>query len=122
MFVPRCRSSGTIERSQLFDRAETDSVSLPQRPVNGTRFGDAHLSPVDQGRDIRGVRIAVTHEPLRRPRLINGRAKDPEGRIWVTKLVHQTCLDACTTVSSCKSHEATVSDIPFSVKDAATTE
>lgn len=53
------------EGSQFFDRAEADAVSLAQGAVDSPGFRHAHLGTADQGRDVRGVSVAVADEAAR---------------------------------------------------------
>lgn len=58
----RRRTRITGERSHLLDGAEADPVRFSQGAVDGSRFGDTHLGPVDQRGHIGGICVAVTNE------------------------------------------------------------
>ena len=55
---------GFGKRTQLFDRAEADSVRLAQSAIDGTRLRYTHLGAADQRRDIRGIGVTVPNKPL----------------------------------------------------------
>src|SRR5712692_1255166 len=71
------------EGSQFLDRAEPDAIRLSQGAVDGPRFSDAHLGPVDQRGNIGGICVAVTNESFLARRLVDGCFKNPAvgGRI-----------------------------------------
>src|SRR6266566_727348 len=48
--------------TNLLDRADADAVGLAQGPVDRPGLRYPHFGAVDQGRDIRGIGVAVAHE------------------------------------------------------------
>jgi len=52
------------KRPELFDTAEADSVGFSESAIDGSCFGDAHLGTANQGRNVRGIGVAVANETL----------------------------------------------------------
>jgi|SRR6266446_9331170 len=59
------------EGPKLLNRAEADPVRFSEGSVDSPRFGDAHLRPMDKGRNIVGIRITIPNEPFRVRGLVN---------------------------------------------------
>src|ERR1700730_5933655 len=79
------RTGGTGNKLQIFYRAKPDPVSLTKGSGDGSRFGNAHFSSVDQGRNIGGISIAISNETLRPRRVINSSSKNPVFHFGITK-------------------------------------
>src|SRR5713226_515022 len=103
-------------RPELLDRAETDSVSLPQGSINGSRFGDAHFSPLDQARNVGRVGVAVTDETFRTGRLVDCRFEDPTTSNWITEVADLLDPNAVTATACCQPQKAGVGDVPASIE------
>src|ERR1700722_630221 len=56
------RAGRTRRPTEFLDGAEADAVCLAEGAVDSPGFGDAHLGAVDQGRDVRGIGIAIANE------------------------------------------------------------
>lgn len=70
---------GEHPRGKLFDRAEGNAVGLAQGSIDGAGFGHTHLGMVEnQGRDISGMSVAVTHEAAALGRFVDRGLKDPK--------------------------------------------
>lgn len=72
-----CGAGEMGDRPELLDRAESDPVSLSQGSVDGSRFGNAQLSPVDHEGNVGGISVSVTNETFRTAGLIDDSLKNP---------------------------------------------
>jgi hypothetical protein len=57
--------------TDLFDRADSDTIGFAQSTIDGAGFRDTHFSALHEERDIGRVGVAVPNESLARSRLIN---------------------------------------------------
>jgi hypothetical protein len=108
-----CRARGPTE---LLDRTEADAIGLAEGAVDGTSFGHAHLSATDQGRNVRGIGIAIANEAARARGLVGSRFENPVARTWITELAHRAHLNASTSIPPSQAHKATVRDIPSTIE------
>src|SRR6266403_2241946 len=83
-----CRARGMGNRPELLDRAEADPVRLSQGSVDGSRFGNAQLSPMHHVGNVGRVGVAVTDETLRSGRFVDGCLKDPAIVRCITQFRH----------------------------------
>src|ERR1700722_13314425 len=72
-----CWQGGSRSPAKFLDRAEADAVGLAKGSVDSTSFGDTHLGAVDQGRDVRGIRVTEADEAARPRRFVDSRLKHP---------------------------------------------
>src|SRR5467141_2011482 len=87
------------EGPQLLDRAEADAVRLSQSAVDGPRFGDAHLCPVDQSGDIGGISVAVTDESFRARGLVDSCPEYPTVSSGIGKTLLQCRSDSIASAA-----------------------
>ena len=104
------------ERTELFDTAKADSISLSESPVDGSRLGNAHFGAADQRRRVGGIGIAVTDKAARARSLENGRLEDPAACGRVRMSFDQRRLNAAASVTPSNPEEARVRHIPFAAK------
>jgi hypothetical protein len=80
--------------SDLFDRADSDPVSLAERPVHSPGLGHAHLGTPDKGRDVGRVGISEPNKPLAAAGLVDGSFECPSGTLRVAELANGLNSDA----------------------------
>jgi len=67
----------TGEPAQLLNRTQSDSVGLAQSSIDGSGFGNTHLSAKDEGRNVGRISVAVSNEPSGRRALVDRGLKNP---------------------------------------------
>ena len=66
-------------RGKFLERAEGNTISLAERPIDGAGLGHTHLGVVeDEGGDVAGMGIAVPDEAAALGGLIDRGLEDPE--------------------------------------------
>ena len=75
--LPTCGFGSRGKIPELFDRTESNAISLAQGPVNGASFGYAHLGAMHQWGDIRRVCVPPADEAMVPKCLINSCFEDP---------------------------------------------
>ncbi len=84
--------------------------------IHGARFSNAHLSSVDQGRNVGEIRITVANEPPRTGRLIDrGFENPPAGRL-VARLRHLLNFNTNTPSARGQTFESRVGDVPAAIE------
>src|SRR5690242_8223911 len=85
--------------TQLFDRAESDTIGLAQGAVDGTRFGHAKFSVIeDERRDVARMSVTVANEPAALGGLENGGFEDPKVLLGTAQGESGFDVDADTVV------------------------
>jgi len=107
---------GRRERSELFDRAQADSVGFAEGAIDGPGLGDAHLGPADQRRDVRRIGVAIPDETARARSLVNDRFEDPASHCRVGISLDQSGLYAGAMAALGNSKQARVRDIPTAIQ------
>jgi hypothetical protein len=73
-------------RGQFLEGTKTDAIGLAQGSIDGPGFGHSHLGIIeDQGGDIAGMGVAVTHKPAALSGLIDSCFEDPEVLVRVAE-------------------------------------
>src|SRR5580704_7584016 len=83
--------------SELLNRAEADPVCLPERAIDSTRFGDAHLGSLDSGGNIGRISIAVTHKAPRTAAFVDDSFEHPATRADIGEFVLEHGSDSAAT-------------------------
>jgi hypothetical protein len=98
---------------KLFQRAESDAVSLTQGTVDGAGFGHAHLGVVeDQGRDVAGMSVTVADEAPALGRLVHRGLEDPEVLLGAAQVDYWIDVDPDTTSLSRQSEQFGMGNLP----------
>jgi hypothetical protein len=103
------------ERSELFDTAESDSVSFSESAIDGSRLGHAHFGASDEGRRVGGIGVSITDESLRMRRLENCCAEDPAAHERVGLSLLQNSPDSKASRSKSYSQQTRVRHVPLSI-------
>jgi hypothetical protein len=69
--------------AEFLDRAQTDAVGLAEGTVDSAGLGNAHLGAVDQGRDVRGISVAIADKAVRTERFVDRRFENPTAKTRV---------------------------------------
>src|SRR5579863_3665096 len=73
-------------RWKLFNGAEGDAIGFAQGSIHCAGFGHPHLGVVeDQGRDVTGMGVAISHEAAALGRFIDRSLEDPKALLWSTQ-------------------------------------
>jgi len=88
--------------SDLFDRADPDSVSLAQGPVDRAGFGHTHFGAPDQGRDVGRVGIPIADKALAVAALVDGGLERPAARSRLAEFSDRLNSDSRALISGCK--------------------
>jgi hypothetical protein len=87
-------------RGKLFERAKGDAVGLAQGTIDGTSFGHAHLSVIeDERRDIAGMSVAIADKPSTFGCLKDGSFKHPEVFLRSTQREHWLSYNPLTLLA-----------------------
>jgi hypothetical protein len=87
--------------SNLFNRANTDSVCLAQCTVDSTRFSHAHLRTSHEWRNIGRIGIAISDEAFATATLVNSSLEGPPASVGIAEFTDGLKPNSGTAALSC---------------------
>ena len=109
---------GELENApKLLNRAEADPVGLAQGAIDRPCLSDAHLSSVDQGRDIGRIRVAVADESLGGNAFEDSGLENPTSGNDVRKTLLQRRLDSTATSPESQLQETGMRYVPSTIQE-----
>src|SRR5712692_4123281 len=111
-----CGAREVGNRPELLDRTEPNAISLSEGAVDGSRFGNAQLSPMDHEGHVGRVGVTVTDETFRTWRLVDRCFEDPSTSNWITEVADLLDPNAVTATTCCQPQKAGVGDVPAPIE------
>jgi hypothetical protein len=63
--------------TDLFDRADADSIGFAQSAIDGARFGNSHLGATHEWRNVGWIGVTITNKSSAGLRFVNRSLKSP---------------------------------------------
>src|ERR1700682_6512942 len=90
-------TGGAGKRTHILHGAKRNPISFAEGSVNGSGFGNAHFSSLNQGRNIGGISIAITDEAPGEAAFIDDSFENPTTGREIRKFILEIRLDSATT-------------------------
>jgi hypothetical protein len=103
------------KRTELFNRAEPDSIGFSESPVDGSGLGNAHFGSTDERRRVRRVGIAIADEATGSWRFVYCGPKNPTVGRRIRQSTDKSGSNATAVLGSSYSQQAGVCYIPPAV-------